>query len=268
MLLIYGNEIERNINNLGNIIKSLNPAEIDFSKKHGILNIFNPIKRFFDNVKKEEVSIGNIIELLNNEKNILKRDNITLEIEINRINEIIEQLQSEYNNGNNLKSEIDFLIEDFKNKKDEKNVNYYTQNFLTPLDKKMFDLKQMIIVKQQSFMALQIIIRNNKEIMRNIDRVNNITINALNTAVLVAKTLYNQRIVLNVINNIDNGAQNIINQFEDEISIEKIDSKTNGKMLLQSAFDNAIEVFGDVDKENKIAFPENEKKIIELKMGD
>lgn len=267
MFQICGNDIEKSINDLGDIIKSLNPVEVDFSR-NGKFILFNPVKRYFDNVKKEEVSIGNIIELLNNEKDILKRDNITLEIEIKRINEIINQLQNEYNNGNNLKSEIDSLIGDFKNKKDEINVNYYSQNFLTSLDKKMFDLKQMIIVKQQSIMALQIIIRNNKEIMRNIDRVNNITINALNTAVLVAKTIYNQRIVLNVLNNIDNGAQNIINQFEDEISIEKIDSKTNGKMLLQSAFDNAIEVFGDVDKENKIAFPENEKKIIELKMGD
>ena len=234
--------------------------------------MFNPVKRYFDNVKKEEISIGKIIVFLNNEKNILNRDNITLEIETNRINEIIDQLQNEYNNGNILKNEIEAMIETLKNNEDEIKVNYYTQNFLTVLEQKMFDLKQMIIVKQQSIMALQIIIRNNKEIMRNIDRVNNITISALNTAVLVAKTLYHQKLVLNTINNVENGVgkinTDIGTKFSNEINLNKIDSEANGQLLLKKAFDNAIEFFNDVDRENKIYFPENEKKIIELKMGE
>ena len=77
MFQICGNDIEKSINDLGDIIKSLNPVEVDFSR-NGKFILFNPVKRYFDNVKKEEVSIGNIIELLNNEKDILKRDNITL----------------------------------------------------------------------------------------------------------------------------------------------------------------------------------------------
>lgn len=272
MFLIYGNDIEKNIMALGDIIKSLNPVEIDFSKKYGMLNLFNPIKKYFNNVKKEEISIGKIIDFLNNEKNILNRDNITLEIEINRINEIIEQLQNEYNSGNILKKNLENLIEHSQNNQDEVNVKFYTQNFLIPLDKKMFDIKQMIIVKQQSIMALHIIIRNNKEIMRNIDRVNNITISALNTAVLVAKTLYHQKLVLNIINNVENGVgkinTDIGTKFSNELNLNKIDSETKGKLLLKTAFDNAIEVFNDVDRENKRTFPENEKKIMELKIGE
>ena len=49
-------------------------------QKDGKFSLFNPVKRYFDNVKKEEISIGKIIVFLNNEKNILNRDNITLEM--------------------------------------------------------------------------------------------------------------------------------------------------------------------------------------------
>ena len=225
--------------------------------------MFNPIKNYFNSVKKEEISIKNIIDTLNNEKGIIERDNITLEIEIKRIYEIITELQNEYAYGEKLQSEVNNLI---KNEKDEAKINYYNKSVLTSLDKKMFDIKQMIIVKQQSVMALQILINNNKEIIRNIERVNNVTISALNTTVLVAKTLYNQKLVLNKINNIENNIGKINIDFEKNIN--EINKSTNGQLLLQETFRNAIEIFDSVEIENKRAFPENEKKIMELKMGE
>lgn len=225
--------------------------------------MFNPIKKYFNSVKKEEISIENIIDTLNNEKEIIERDNITLEIEIKRINEIITELQNEYAYGENLQSEVNNFI---KTEKDEAKINYYNKTLLTNLEKKMFDIKQMIIVKQQSVMALQIIIKNNKEIIRNIERVNNVTISALNTTVLVAKTLYNQKLVLNRINNIENNIGKINTGFEKNIN--EINNSTDGQLLLKEAFQNAIDIFDNVEIENKRAFPENEKKIMELKMGE
>ena len=110
------------------------------------------------------------------------------------------------------------------------------------------------------------IIKNNKEIIRNIEKVNNVTISALNTTVLVAKTLYNQKLVLNRINNIENNIGKINTGFEKNIN--EINNSTDGQLLLKEAFQNAIDIFDNVEIENKRAFPENEKKIMELKMGE
>ena len=256
---------------MGDIIKDLNPQKVDFSKKYKIIELFNPVKKYFAEVKKKEISIADIIENLNNEKSILDRDNITLEIEIKRLNEIIVQLQNEYDYGNVLKSDLESLVQISKNNKDEMKVNYYTKNFLTQVDKRMFDIRQMIIVKQQNIIALQIIIRNNKEIMRNIERINNITINALNTAVLVAKSLYNQKIILKKINNIEYNIGKVTTNIGTELKeleIDRIDTVSDAQLLLEKTFDNAISVLGEVDVQNKKDFPENEKKIIELKMGE
>ena len=106
-----------------------------------------------------------MVEILERKKNILTNDNITLELEINKIDEIIKNLEKEYDNGIKLKEEIKNLCTD-----EELNV----ENILNSLDKKIYDIKEMIIVKQQSQIALEIIRRNNKEIIRNIDKIKNV----------------------------------------------------------------------------------------------
>lgn len=45
-------------------------------------------------------------------------------------------------------------------------------------------------------MAIEVVIRNNKELIRGVDRAKNVTISALRISVTVASALYNQKIVL------------------------------------------------------------------------
>ena len=54
----------------------------------------------------------------------------------------------------------------------------------------------MSLVKKQSGIALEVIRNNNKEIIRNIERITDVTFVALNTAIIVAEALYNQKISL------------------------------------------------------------------------
>ena len=140
MFHICGNDIETYINNLGEKIRSLDPTNIDFSNKIKF-NIFNPVKKYFVKIKQEETSIGDIIDALDNEKNILSRDNITLEIEINKINEIIEELEKENENGSIIINEINNNIEKLKKENNTSKINFYTQNILDPLEKKIYDIK-------------------------------------------------------------------------------------------------------------------------------
>ena len=55
----------------------------------------------------------------------------------------------------------------------------------------------MIVVNQQGIMAIEVVIRNNKELIRGVERAKNVTISALKiSAWIVASALYNQKIVL------------------------------------------------------------------------
>ena len=172
-----------------------------------------------------------LIENLNKEKEVLKRDNITLELEITNLEEIIKQINLEYENGIKLKNEIN---ENLEKMQDENKEKYYIQNVINPLEKKLFDLKQMAIIKEQSVLAIEIICRNNKEIIRNLEKIQNVTMEALNTAIIVANSLNNQKRVLD-------------------------------KTKELNVFDNFYQTINEAEKQNKTKFPEIENKVIELK---
>lgn len=78
----------------------------------------------------------------------------------------------------------------------EERVKFITEEVLFPLRQRVMDLQQMLVVNQQGIMAIEVVIRNNKELIRGVDRARNVTVSALKISVTVASALYNQRIVL------------------------------------------------------------------------
>ena len=247
-----GANIEVGLESLNKKIKSLDPSLIDFSKAGKFFGIFSPTTRYFNKIKQEENAIEMLVNNLEKEKSILVNDNITLELEIQKLHEVVQNLNNDYDAGLILKDEI---LNKIQSESDETSIRFYNENILNPLEKKLFDLKQMSLVNEQSILALEIVRRNNKEIIRNIDRVKNVTIVALNTAVIVAKSLYNQKITLSKINSLGKSTSGIMNST----------SKALSDSDLKDAFKNAYNTFDEVFLQNKKDFPENEIKIIELK---
>ena len=68
--------------------------------------------------------------------------------------------------------------------------------WLFPLRQRIQDLQQQLIVNQQGIMAIDLVIRNNVELMRGVDRATNVTVSALQVAVTLALALANQRVTL------------------------------------------------------------------------
>ena len=144
------------------------------------------------------------------------------------------------------------------------------QNVLEHLEKKLYDIKQIILVKEQSKLSLEIIRNNNKEIIRNIQRIRNVTIEALNTAVIVARSLYNQKLVLKKIHSLETDTGNLIKETgsilkSQGISILKDITNDNAVESLKSAFESAFQTINAINEQNKETFPQNENQIIELK---
>lgn len=82
------------------------------------------------------------------------------------------------------------------NNEDPEKIKYIQDEVLFPLRQKVMDLQQMQAVNQQGYFAMEIVRRNNKELIRAVDRAKHVTVSALRTAVTVASALYNQKIVL------------------------------------------------------------------------
>ena len=194
-----------------------------------------------------------------------------MELEINRIENIIEKLNTECKDGEKFKNEVNDIIEKNKIENNTGKEKFYIQNVLEPLEKKLFNLKQIILIKEQNVLAFEIIRRNNKEIISNLERIKNVTIEALNTAVIVAKSIYNQKIVLNKIKMLENGTSSLIKSTASELKnqTEKIAKSSRPEDTLKNAFEKAFETLNILNEDNKKYIPENESKIIELKkMGE
>ena len=255
-----GEKIEKNISLLTEKIYDLNPDKINFlNYKKNIF--FNPVKRYFARIKSQESNISTLIENLEKEQEILKRDNITLKIEIDKLNKIIEDLDNEYNIGNT-------YLEKLKNKISKEEMSQLNINFF---EKRLFDFKQMIIVKEQSVLALNIILNNNNEIIRSIDKIKNVTVEAIKTSIMVANSIFNQKIVLKKINNLDKSAQSLLNDtnnfiqfsdFNDELSKIKVFD------LLKNNFEKMVNTLNIAKIESEKCFPENNIKILEIKKGE
>lgn len=238
-------------------MSNLNPEGIDFSYQNK-LPFFNPVKKYFAKIKLQEANISTLLENLKNEQEILKRDNITLKIEIDKLDKIIEELNAEYKNG-----EL-YLVELNKQIPNE-NKNRFN---LDLFEKKLYDFKQMIIVNEQSEMALTIILNNNNEIIRNIDKIKNVSMAALKTSAMVANSIYNQKITLNKINSLDKSAVNLLKDTNSLIHSSKLDkgfSKSQVSDFLQENYNKIIDTLNKAKLESEKCFPENSLKILEIK---
>ena len=94
-------------------------------------------------------------------------------------------------------AEIESQVEAAKIRQEsEDKIRFITEEVLFPLRQRVMDLQQMLVVNQQGIMAIEVVIRNNKELIRGVDRARNVTVTALKISVTVASALYNQKIVL------------------------------------------------------------------------
>ena len=123
----------------------------------------------------------------------------------------------------------------------------------------------MSLVKKQSGIALEVIRNNNKEIIRNIERITDVTFVALNTAIIVSEALYNQRISLKKITDLEKGTDNFVKNVGMAVKKEEYSIKNSSVEDLKKAFSDAYSVINDAQLQNKKVLPENELKLMELK---
>ena len=139
-----------------------------------------------------------------------------------------------------------------------------------PLRQRIQDLQQQLAVNQQGVLAIEIIVRNNKELVKGVDRGINVTVNALNVAVTVALALANQKIVLDKIDAVNKTTNRLIAQTASQLrtqgaQIHKQASSTQLDMeTLKKAFVDINAALDDISTFRKEALPQMAGSILEM----
>ena len=192
-----GGPVAKGLAELHTQLKDLDPSVVDFAKGGLLGKLFNPLKAYFLRFQRADSVISDIVVSLDKGKSTLKNDNTTLEIEQQALRDLTKKLQKEIQLGVMMDESIQAQVEAAKlRSEDPDKVRFITEEVLFPLRQRVMDLQQMLVVNQQGIMAIEVVIRNNKELIRGVDRAKNVTISALRISVIVASALYNQKIVL------------------------------------------------------------------------
>lgn len=192
-----GGQVAKGLTALQQQLKDLDPSAVDFAKSGLLGKLFNPLRGYFAKFQKADAVISDIIVSLDKGKLVLKNDNTTLEFEQQALRELTKKLRKEIQLGAMMDAEIETQIETAKARgESEDKIRFITEEVLFPLRQRVMDLQQMLVVNQQGIMAIEVVMRNNKELIRGVDRARTVTVSALKISVTVASALYNQRIVL------------------------------------------------------------------------
>jgi len=257
-----GGQVAKGLTELHLQLKDLDPSLIDFTKSGFLGKLFNPLRVYFAKYQKADSMISEIVVSLDKGKTVLKNDNTTLELEQQTLRELTKRLQKEIQLGVLMDTEIETQIEAAKQRnEDENKVRFITEEVLFPLRQRVMDLQQMQVVNQQGIMAMEVVIRNNKELIRGVDRARNVTISALKIAVTVASALYNQKIVLKKIellnettNNLISGTSKMLKQQGAEIHKQSLEASVSVDTLKQ-AFTDVLSALDSISIYKQDALP-------------
>lgn len=263
-----GGEVGVGLMALQRELKDLDPSVIDFTKEGLLGKIFNPVRQYFAKYQKADEVISDIIQSLEKGKLTLKNDNTTLEIEEVAMRDLTKKLAKEIEMGTLMDDEISRQIEVAKSKnEDPDRIKFVSEEILFPLRQRIMDMQQMIVVNQQGIMAVEVIRRNNKELIRGVERAQNVTVSALRTATIVASALYNQKIVLKKIQVLNETTNDLISSTakmlkEQGAEIHKQSIEANISVdTLKVAFEETMSALDAISTYKQEALPKMKETI-------
>jgi len=144
--------------------------------------------------------IQSIVESLDNSIIKLKEDNAILEQDKARFRKAADSLKEEIK----LLFALDKTIEEKIEKEDNEDIkNFLQEEILFTVRNHLQDLQQTYIASQQGVAALNILIKNNKELIRGVERTKRATIPVISIGFTIATGLASQKKILDLTNDIN-----------------------------------------------------------------
>lgn len=230
--------------------------------------IGTPLSQWFAKHQAVSSVIQDIIKQLEEGKRMLQRDNKTLIYQQIQMREATFELQDYVNFGMVLKQRLDVRVQALE--KNNEKRRFLEDEICFPLNQRIMDLQQNLAVNSQGVVTSEIIIRNNKELIRGVERSLNVTITALQIASTLAVALQKQKRVLDSVQAVNSTTDDLILQTSSRLKHQgtAIHKQASTTMLdvekLRQSFDNVLSALDDVSNFRRAALPEMTKQIEEM----
>ncbi|HEX6071914.1 MAG TPA: toxic anion resistance protein [Sphingomicrobium sp.] len=245
--------IGADLTELRRTVESLDPKEASKTRKFlGIIPFGNRIDRYFDKYRSSQTHIQKILGSLADGKDELLMDNAAIDTERANLWKTMHRLEQMVH----ISKSLDQQLEDKANELDatdpakakaiRETALFYTRQRTT-------DLLTQTAVTVQGYLALDLVKKNNVELVKGVDRASTTTVSALRTAVTVAQAMTNQKLVLEQIGALNTTTAGMIDSTGEMLRTqtgaihEQAASSTIPLETLQRAFQNIYDTMDQID---------------------
>ena len=268
--------IGADLTQLRRTIEELDPGrQGNLSSSRKILGIIpwgNKLGDYFQKYQSSQTHIAKILGSLASGKDELLMDNAAIDVEranmwktMGRLEQMIHISKVMDQRLEEKANELD-ATEPAKAKAIRETALFYTRQRTT-------DLLTQMAVTVQGYLALDLVKKNNVELVKGVDRASTTTVAALRTAVTVAQAMTNQRLVLEQITALNTTTANMIDRTGELLKSQTGDihkqaaSSTIPLETLQRAFQNIYDTMDTIDK-FKLEALDNMKQTVTVLSGE
>ncbi|GAB3703792.1 toxic anion resistance protein [Mariniluteicoccus flavus] len=248
-----GGEIGKTLLELRRTVEDLDPSQATGVRRFlGMIPMGDKIVDYFRKYQSAQSHLNGLLHSLQNGKDELAKDNVALNMEKQNLWATMGRLNQYIYIAERLDAKLAAQISELEITDPEK-AQALSQDVLFYVRQKHQDLLTQLAVSIQSYLAIDIIIKNNIELIKGVDRASTTTMSALRTAVIVSQALTNQKLVLDQITALNATTSNIIEQTslalkQNSAAIQKgAAESTIGLPQLQAAFQNIYETMDSID---------------------
>lgn len=248
--------IGADLTELRRTVEKLDPKEngagMTKRKFLGIIPFGNKVNHYFDKYRSSQTHISAILNRLANGKDELLMDNAAIDTERAGLWKTMHKLEQMVH----ISKSLDKTLEDKAHELDasdpakakaiRETALFYTRQRTT-------DLLTQMAVTVQGYLALDLVKKNNVELVKGVDRASTTTVAALRTAVTVAQAMTNQRLVLEQVSALNTTTANMIDTTGELLKTqtgaihEQAASSTIPLETLQRAFQNIYDTMDQID---------------------
>ena len=222
-------------------------------KLFGIIPWGNNLRGYFMKYQSSQTHIAAILAALASGKDELLMDNSAIDTERSNLWKTMGKLEQMIH----ISKAMDAALENKANELDatdpakakaiRETALFYTRQRTT-------DLLTQMAVTVQGYLALDLVKKNNVELVKGVDRASTTTVSALRTAVTVAQALTNQKLVLEQITALNTTTANMIESTGEMLKSQTAEihkqaaSATIPLEVLQRAFQNIYDTMDTIDR--------------------
>ncbi|MFC6801433.1 toxic anion resistance protein [Deinococcus caeni] len=248
--LAEGSDILRGLTDLRRTVEDLDPSRAATPRRFlGLLPGGKKVQNAMDKYQSAQSHLNGILEALYRGQDELRRDNATIETEKVHLWDTMQKLRQYAHVGKAVDEALTQRLQELQATDPEK-ARMVSEELLFAVRQRVTDLLTQLAVSIQGYLALDLVRRNNLELIKGVDRATTTTVSALKTALMVSQALGTQQAVLGQVTALNDttgkmigSTASLLRQQSTEIQ-RQAGSATVDPQIIQAAF---RDVYGALD---------------------